>query len=117
MREFLLTRRVRNRDISLTVRRMGHDYLVAVAGGDAPHIGAAAVADADGARRLERPTHREGDLAADLAERAAARLGRCVAVVCGIHYEAVTRPEIEAVLDAVRSMADEWLEAEFGRIG
>ena len=114
MREHTLTRRVRNRDICLTVRRMGRDYLVAVAGGDAPHIGAVALADADGARRVERATHQEGDLAATLAERASARLGRCMAVVCGIHYEGITRPEIKAVLDAVQSMADEWLETELG---
>lgn len=111
----MLTRRVRDRDITLTVRWLGRDCLVEISGGDAPHIGAAAVADAAGGRCLVRPGHREGELALSVAERAAAALECCVCVVCGIHYEAVTRPEIEAVLDAVRDMTDTWLGTGSGR--
>lgn len=111
MDEHGLSRRVRERELTLSVRWLGRDCLVEITGGDTAHVGAVAVADGGGLRRLERPGHREGDLAEEVAARMAAALKCCVCVVCGIHYEAITRPEIEAVLAAVRGMVDEWLEA------
>lgn len=104
-----LTRLVRGREIVLNARRQGGDCLLTVTGGDAPHIGAAALCADGEIRRLDRNGHREGELAAELAERAAARLGCCVCAVCGIHFDRITRPEIASVLAAVRDMADTWL--------
>ncbi len=82
---------------------------IRITGGDAPHIGAAALCADGEIRRLDRNGHREGELAAELAERAAARLGCCVCAVCGIHFDGITRTEIASVLAAVREMADAWL--------
>lgn len=107
--ETTLTRLVRGREIVLSARRQGGDCLVSVTGGDAPHIGAAALCADGEIRRLDRNGHREGELAAELAERAAARLGCCVCAVCGIHFDGITRTEIASVLAAVREMADAWL--------
>ena len=66
-----LTRLVRGKEIVLNARRQGGDCLVSVTGGDAPHIGAAALCADGEIRRLDRNGHREGELAAELAERAA----------------------------------------------
>ena len=73
-----LTRLVRGKEIVLNARRQGGDCLLSVTGGDAPHIGAAALCADGEIRRLDRNGHREGELAAELAERAASKLGCCV---------------------------------------
>ena len=88
--------------------RQGGDCLVSVTGGDAPHIGAAALCADGEIRRLDRNGHREGELAAELAERAASELGCCVCAVCGIHFDGISRAEIASVVAAVRDMADTW---------
>ena len=69
-----LTRLVRGKEIVLNARRQGGDCLVSVTGGDAPHIGAAALCADGEIRRLDRNGHREGELAAELAERVSAEL-------------------------------------------
>ena len=104
-----LTRLVRGKEIVLNARRQGGDCLVSVTGGDAPHIGAAALCADGEIRRLDRNGHREGELAAELAERAASKLGCCVCAVCGIHFDGISRAEIASVVAAVRDMADTWL--------
>ena len=104
-----LTRLVRGKEIVLNARRQGGDCLVSVTGGDAPHIGAAALCADGEIRRLDRNGHREGELAAELAERAASKLGCCVCAVCAIHFDGISRAEIASVVAAVRDMADTWL--------
>ena len=104
-----LTRLVRGKEIVLNARRQGGDCLVSVTGGDAPHIGAAALCADGEIRRLDRNGHREGELAAELAERAASKLGCCVCAVCGIHFDGISRAEIASVVAAGRDMADTWL--------
>ena len=91
-----LTRLVRGKEIVLNARRQGGDCLVSVTGGDAPHIGAAALCA-------------DGEIPAELAERAASKLGCCVCAVCGIHFDGISRAEIASVVAAVRDMADTWL--------
>lgn len=58
-----LTRLVRGKEIVLNAWRQGGDCLVSVTGGDAPHIGAAALCADGEIRRLDRNGHREGELA------------------------------------------------------
>lgn len=104
-----LTRLVRGKEIVLNARRQGDDCLISVTGGDAPHIGAAVLCADGETHRLDRNGHREGELAAELAERAASKLGCCVCAVCGIHFDGITHTEIVSVLAAVRDMANTWL--------
>lgn len=93
----------------------GRDFVWLVTGGEA-HVGAAAVAyrdEADGrihSRVLTVPGHRETELAQELAERAAERLGTTVTVVAGIHLEGATREDIVRIVEEVRRLAGEELD-------
>lgn len=105
------SRVLRGRRIVLRVFEQGGDRIVSVFGGDAPHIGAVALA-ADGVVvSREREGHREGDLAAEIAERASRRLGCCVCAVCGIHYDGITKREIATAVEIARFLTDRWLDA------
>lgn len=100
-----------NHSETVVIRRfmMGKDVVFLVTGGTA-HIGAAATAYVTNRRDvrvevLALPGHREGALAAELAETASRTLGRTVAVLAGIHLDRPSRQDIEQVVaEAKRKM-------------
>lgn len=89
----------------MRIERIGGDLLVRLTGG-AAHVGALAMADACGARCLQRYGHREGEIAEKMAETLAGALGCAVAVICGIHYGGITKAEIEDVLRLAAELQD-----------
>ena len=111
---------------NVTIRAidMGQDVVFLVTGG-AAHIGAAATAMYHPEERTVRvdtlalPGHREGELAAELAEMAARSLECTVAVLAGIHLHQPTRQEIEAVVAEarrqMRQLVGEWPKQGRGR--
>jgi len=81
----------------LRARWQGDDLAVTLAGGKT-HIGAVALASAQKADMLELAGHHEGAIAKYMASTLARRLGCVVAVTCGIHYDDITREEIDFVI-------------------
>lgn len=104
----------------LTIRtiRAGRDYVWLVTGGVA-HIGAAAVAYWDGLEAqcglMTVPSHREGELARELAEMACRNLRATVTVIAGIHIDNAAKDEIAAIVNQVRTLAHLELEALLGQ--
>lgn len=113
-------------DLRLRVLPQGRDLHAALLGGEW-HVGATALAAPDGATQVsERPTHREGTLAAMVAHRLATALGCAVSVSAGIHFADITRAEIAAVERLTEQLVEEALgalpkgatsHAEHGRTG
>jgi len=84
-----------------TAIRAGSDLVVVVGGGDRPHVGCVALAQArpstdDPARRsattslLAIPPHKEGEIAGRLAAALARATGGVVVVSAGIHDDGLT---------------------------
>lgn len=90
--------------IQIAALPMGEDWVFLIRGGRA-HIGAAAAAYPDGeaaaGTAISLPGHREAELAAEVAKKAAARLKRAAAVVMGIHIDDATRADIAAIVAEV----------------
>jgi hypothetical protein len=85
---------------------MGADWAVAICGGDAPHLGAVALAGPGAApRSLSLDGHREGGPAEAAAALLASELGAAVSVSCGIHLDRATREEIAAAEELVMLLA------------
>lgn len=96
-------------DLEASVRRIGENLLVAIWGGEFPHIGAVAVAqprpslkDPD---RISSTAsvfcllgHKEDDLAKAVAEILAAALNTTVVVTAGIHWDNLDAEGISRVL-------------------
>ena len=81
-------------ELCLRLVPQGRDLHAFLIGGEA-HVGAVALAiPGEAAKVLQRPGHREGDLAARVAERLAAALGCAVSVSSGIHFADISRTEI-----------------------
>ena len=96
-------------DIEAHVRRIGPDILVAVWGGERPHIGAVSIAQPRPSLRDPSMTsstasvlcllgHKEGELAKGLAEKLAAALNTNVVVTAGIHWDDLNPADIRKIV-------------------
>ena len=118
-------------NLSARVGLIGQDILVAVWGGEKPHIGAVAVAQPRPS--LKDPTvtsatvsvisyvgHKEDELAKAAAEILAATLNTRVVVTAGIHWDNLSEEGIQKIIDNSRILVDMILErclAEFTALG
>ena len=103
--------------LKLACLSVGNDFVVTLSGGDREHIGAVAVgqAQANNVRDSETvniitnviaiPEHREDELAKSIACLLATRLSTVVCVVCGIHLEQISKPELKDVMEMSEEMA------------
>lgn len=96
--------------LTLTCVAMGADLSVTLSGGDRPHIGAVALAQArpsggEGGGRSSTTSvlallgHKEDELARAAASTLAARTGATVCVACGIHLGRPGPEELAGVLE------------------
>jgi hypothetical protein len=96
-------------DISASVRLIGRDLLVAIWGGDKPHIGAVAMAQPRPSLKDPEVTsstasvfsyvgHKEDELAKATAEILAATLKTNVIVTAGIHWDNLPEEGIQRVI-------------------
>ena len=93
-------------EIRFLAATVGDDLNISIAGGDAPHIGAVALAEPGGeASLIVRPGHREGELAKSFAGDVARATGRICLVSCGIHVDDITRGEIARAVATVEGAA------------
>ena len=107
--EFTVTTREGRFDIAATVLLIGRDLLVAIWGGDSPHIGAVAAAQPRPSIRDPSVTsatasvicyvgHKEDSMAKAAAEYLAATFNMKVVVTAGMHWDNLTDENIDQVL-------------------
>jgi hypothetical protein len=120
-REFTINTSEGSYDLSAGIRLIGQDVLVAIWGGEKPHIGAVAVA-------LPRPSlkdpevtsasasviclvgHKEDELAKPAAEILAAALNTQVVVTAGIHWDNLDSQGIQRIIQNSEVLVDKILE-------
>ncbi|MFQ5533418.1 MAG: hypothetical protein ACE5EM_01155 [Sphingomonadales bacterium] len=106
--EFFASTETGDHDVSAHARKIGEDVLVAIWGGDKPHIGAVAAAQPrpslDDRTRTSASTsvicfvgHKEDDLAKHAAQTLASALKVRVVVTAGIHWDNITPDGIKSV--------------------
>jgi len=96
--------------LNLTVELAGRDLVCRVLGGEA-HVGCVALAewsdDRPRTRSLVAEGHREEAIARHAAHALCGATRRTVACVAGIHFDAVSREEIESISRAAYALARE----------
>jgi len=116
-------------DLFASVRLIGDDILVAIWGGEKPHIGA--VAAAQPRPSLKDPNimssstsvicylgHKEDELAKTAAETLAAALNTNVVVTAGIHWDKLSQEGIQLIKKNSEILLDSVLKrirSEFGK--
>lgn len=97
-------------ELCLRLMPQGRDLHAFLLGG-AAHVGAVALASPrEAAKVVQRPGHREGELAGRVAERLAAALGCAVSVSSGIHFADISRAEITTVEKLAERLVDDCLQ-------
>jgi hypothetical protein len=115
--EFLVATNQGEYDVEAYVRSIGEDLLVAISGGEKPHIGAVAVAQPRPSLKDPSVTsatasvycyvgHKEDDLAKQVAENLAAVFNTRVVVTAGIHWDDLSEEGIEKVVRHSRMLLD-----------
>ena len=108
-------------DLEAGVRLIGQDLLVAIWGGEKPHIGAVAIAQPRPS--LKDPEvmsatasvicltgHKEDELAKAVSEILAAALNTPVVVTAGIHWDNISKDGIQRVIENIKILVDLILE-------
>ena len=120
-REFKIKTNEGAYDLEAGVRLIGQDLLVAIWGGEKPHIGAVSVAQprpslkdpeitSTTASVICLPGHKEDELAKAVSEILAAALNTPVVVTAGIHWDNITKDGIQKVIENSKILVDLILE-------
>ena len=103
-----VTDRETGRRLQAWVRRVGDDVVVAIGGGDRPHVGCVVLAvpspkgpagdHTPSVSVLTIPPHKEEPIARPVAEALCRRLGGAIVVTAGVHETGIDRSGIEVYL-------------------
>ena len=104
------------RRLAASILTVGDDVVIAVGGGDRPHIGCVVLAVPCAGRSesgvspsisvLTIPPHKEEPIARAMAECVCHRLGRVTAVTAGVHEDNIDRDGIEDYLRLSEELAN-----------
>lgn len=104
------------RSLTAWVREVGADVVVAVGGGDLPHVGCVVLAVPNPGRGktgfsptssvLTIPPHKEEPIARRVAEAVCGRLGRVTVVTAGVHENGIDLEGIEVYLRLGEELAE-----------
>jgi hypothetical protein len=120
-KEFTIKTNEGEYDLSASIRQIGQDLLVAIWGGEKPHIGAVAMAQPRPSLRDPEVTsstasvfayvgHKEEELAKAAAEILAATLKTNVVVTAGIHWDNLPPEGIQRVIENSNLLVEMILE-------
>ncbi len=108
---FTLKTRTRSYDLEASVRQVGEDFVISIWGGDAPHVGAVAIAQPRPSLKDPQTIsstasvfcvlgHKEDEMAKAISEILSATLNTRVVVTAGIHWD---RLSPEGILRVIRN--------------
>jgi hypothetical protein len=106
-------REFRGKEIIAKIKQLEHGISVLLTGGDLPHVGAVSVADPqDGVHTIALCGHKDQYIGEAWARQLCEKTKLPVSVTAGIHYEQITKAEIEEI----QALAQEMLEEVLGSI-
>jgi len=115
MEEFRLTRSKGRVRTELLAYYLGSDLIVCLYN-ESAHLGAVAVADYDHKEQrastsvITRLGHKDDEIARRQAHLIARRTEKPVCVICGVHLDNITKPEIDEFLGQADTLVEELLD-------
>jgi hypothetical protein len=119
--EFRVTTDKEAYNLEAFVKQIGQDFLVAIWGGEKPHIGAVSVAQPRASLKdpevisatasvICLPGHKEDELVKATSEILAAALNTSVVVTAGIHWDNINEEGIDKIIANSKILVDRILE-------
>ena len=119
--EFRVTTDKEAYNLEAFVKQIGQDFLVAIYGGEKPHIGAVSVAQPRASLKdpevisatasvLCLPGHKEDELVKATSEILSAALNTSVVVTAGIHWDNINEEGIDKIIANSKILVDRILE-------
>lgn len=110
----IVKRQFRGYEVIAQAELVGDDWHLRISGGDTPHIGTLSFAwleeDNTIVNSLIRPKHKDHIVGEVFAKGIAEATKRATAVEAGIHFDQLSKEEIEAVVRLTHEMLSELLE-------
>ncbi len=108
--EWEITTEKESYNLEAFVKEIGQDFLIAIWGGERPHIGAVAIAQPRQSLKDPRltsatasvfcyPGHKEDGIAKDVAEKISSALNTNVTVTVGIHWNNIDNATIHRIVE------------------
>ena len=95
----------RGKQVTCEIIRLDAGIHVLLTGGDRSHIGAWSMAQPDSpVQTTQLPGHRDGEVSERWAELLSRATGETVFVVCGIHYDNLSREELTKLLGLLKDL-------------
>lgn len=102
-----ITKSCENITLSAKVLDVGEDLLIILTGGRA-HIGAVSLANSKNeAKTVSLDTHKEDIITQKVASHLREKTDKNICVVAGIHFDDISKKQIEIVLDLVDEISHE----------
>jgi len=112
------TIKYKSQNIYIELKKLGDDLLLAIWGGDSPHIGAVSIgiprASLDDSSRLSSTIssysfigHKDDILGNKCADLFAKSLDKNIVVTTGIHYDKISREDIKYIVDEIMNRCQE----------
>jgi hypothetical protein len=111
MRTIYLKQTVSGYPIEVLCSCLEQGIHVLITGGSFTHVGAVTIAEKEKLDTLRRSGHFDHVISEQTAEKLSRDLALVVTVACGIHYDQVTKEDIEKIVETVSCMVSE-LEAD-----
>ncbi|GEM_PF-4087502 len=92
--------------IQFQLIRTGNDFLLLIAGGDAPHIGAVTLGDSSGSQTFARQHHKEDVVTESLYRRLAFQCPGGLCIICGIHIDDIRKEQIAQTVSMCQAGAE-----------
>ncbi|MBW2311008.1 MAG: hypothetical protein JRF35_08035 [Deltaproteobacteria bacterium] len=119
--EFTIKTKEETYRIEASVKEIGEDLLVAIWGGDRPHIGAVAIAQPRPSLKDRTEIsatasvfcyvgHKDDVVAKEAAERISSALNTNVVVAAGIHWDDIDEAGINAIIENSRHLVEMIIE-------
>lgn len=119
--EFTIKTKEETYRLEASVKEIGRDLLIAIWGGDRPHIGAVAVAQPRPSLKDKREIsatasvfcyvgHKDDVVAKEAAERVSSALNTNVVVAAGIHWDDIDEAGITCVMENSRELVEMIIE-------
>ena len=119
--EFTIKTKEENYRLEALVKQIGEDLLIAIWGGERPHIGAVAVAQPRPSLRDKSEIsatasvfcyvgHKDDVIAKEAAERISSALNTNVTVAAGIHWDDIDEAGITCVMENSRELVEMIIE-------